>query len=389
MNLLPWSQDFTNVNWSKLNITVTANTTTAPDLSNTANSIIPNTINGDHDFTENAGTVNSANTYTISVYVKSNGYNFVRLSFEGAASNVNYTFFNLSNGIIGNTSSMLSNTITNVGNGWYRCSSTRTTDFSGILKMAIYVTSANGQFSYTGDGVSGLYLWGTQLELGSVSTTYIPTTTTAVSRTPTWTDLSRGGNNGTLTNGPTYNYSNGGGIVLTNTLNATGSSVTQRVVVPNTPSIQFTTGMSADIWFYANGSTQPSTLPRLLEKGDFYVLIFQTLPSNLNFNVSSVAGNRTIGTSNSPITNTTRINVTTTYDGQISKIYINGVLNNTTDWGSVSLISPTSTDLSIGDNFGWVRTFNGTIYNTKLYNRALSASEVLQNYNTTKSRFGL
>jgi hypothetical protein len=43
------------------------------------------------------------------------------------------------------------------------------------------------------------------------------------------------------------------------------------------------------------------------------------------------------------------------------KIYINGVLNNTTDWGSVSLISPTSTDLSIGDNFGWVRTFNGTI----------------------------
>jgi hypothetical protein len=209
------------------------------------------------------------------------------------------------------------------------------------------------------------------------------------SRTPTWTDLSKGGNNGTLTNNPTYDYSNGGGITLTNALNATGSSVTQRVIVPNSSSIQFTTGMSADIWFYANGSTQPSTLPRLLEKSDFYILIFQTLPSNLNFNVSSIAGGRSITSINSPITNTTRINVTTTYDGQISKIYINGVLNNTTDWGSVSLISPTSTDLSIGDNFGWVRTFNGTIYSTKLYNRALSAAEVLQNYNTTKSRFGL
>jgi hypothetical protein len=195
-------------------------------------------------------------------------------------------------------------------------------------------------------------------------------------------------NNGTLVNGPTYNYSNKGGIVLTNT-GTSGSSVTQRVIVPNSSSIQFTTGMSADIWFYANGSTQPSTLPRLFEKSDFYVLIFQSLPSNVSFNVTSVAGGRSITSINSLITNTTTINVTTTYDGQLSKIYINGVLNNTTNWGSISSISPTSTDLSIGDNFGWNRTFNGTIYSTKLYNRALSASEVLQNFNATRTRYGI
>ena len=108
------------------------------------------------------------------------------------------------------------------------------------------------------------------MESNSFATGYNDTTSSPLFRT-TWTDLSRGGNKGTLTNGPAYDYSNGGGIVLTNALNATGGSVTQRVVVPNTSSIQFTTGMSADIWFYPNGSTQPSTLPRLLEKGDFYL----------------------------------------------------------------------------------------------------------------------
>ena len=194
-------------------------------------------------------------------------------------------------------------------------------------------------------------------------------------------------NNGTLVNGPSFSSMNVGGIILTNAIGASGSNVTQRVIVPNNSSIQFTTGMSADIWFYCNGSTQPSTLPRLFEKSDFYVLIFQSLPSNVSFNVASVAGGRSISSINSLITNTTKINVITTYDGQLSKIYINGVLNNTTNWGSISPISPTSTDLSIGDNFGWNRTFNGTIYSTKLYNRALSAAEVLQNYNALKSRF--
>lgn len=392
-NLVTWSEDFTNGTWGKSNLTVSGNTTTSPIGTSTADSLIENSLLSQHAITKTV-TVTSGNTFTYSIYLKPNSrFSSAVWVYDSSYTNGFGGNFNLTAGTVttlsqGTGVNAGTNQITNVGDGWYRCKITGTIPTVTSFNIATYLLNNSGGSNYSGDGISNLFLWGAQLEIGPVATTYIPTTTVAVSRTPTWVDLSRGGNNGTLTNGPTYDYSNGGGIVLTNALNATGSSVTQRVSIPNSSSIQFTTGMSADIWFYANGSTQPSIFPRLLEKGDFYVLILQTLPSNLSFNVSSVAGNRTVHTSNSPITNTTRINVTTTYDGQLSKIYINGILNNTTDWGSVSLISPSISGLKIGDN-GENRPINGTIYSTKLYNRALSAAEVLQNYNTTKSRFGL
>jgi hypothetical protein len=386
-NLITWSEDFTNGTWKTSNISVTANQSVSPSGLQDADLVDDGVVTNTQHWLYQNPTFLYNTTYTLSVFTKYISRKYMTINiYNGVTSQ--YVDYDILNGVVYGTTGDVTATIQSYGNSWYRLSYTRTIAATGTPNFRIAMADDFGSETYTGSNKQ-VYLYGAQLELGSVATTYIPTTTVAVSRTPTWTDLSRGGNNGTLTNNPTYDYSNGGGIVLTNTFNTTGSSVTQRVVVPNSPSIRFTTGMSADIWFYPNGSTQPSTLPRLLEKGDFYLLIFQTLPSNLSFNVSSIAGGRSITSINSPITNTTRINVTTTYDGQISKIYINGVLNNTTDWGSVSLISPTSTDLSIGDNFGWVRTFNGTIYSTKLYNRALSASEVLQNYNTTKSRFGL
>lgn len=400
-NLLTYSNNFNNSIWSSGNVTILSGATTSPDGTQNATLITQNTVNNRHIFRNNTyPTTISGNSYTLSFFVKPSGTTKFYVEFEwmgGKQSGGNQyagVWFDLTTktNYSGNQN-FFTPTYVDYSNGWTRViiNGIATTGSTNTINQVFpYVGLLDNSYniSYSGDGVSGAYFYGFQMESNSFATGYNDTTSSPLFRT-TWTDLSRGGNKGTLTNGPTYDYSNGGGIVLTNAFNATGSSVTQRVIVPNSSSIQFTTGMSADIWFYANGSTQPSTLPRLLEKGDFYLLIFQTLPSNLSFNVSSIAGGRSITSINSPITNTTRINVTTTYDGQLSKIYINGVLNNTTDWGSVSPISPSSTSLSIGDNFGYNRTFNGTIYSTKLYNRALSAAEVLQNYNTTKSRFGL
>ena len=391
-NLFTYSQDITT--WSKLRATVSGTTsvTTAPDGTYTAQKLVEDTTTGvTHFFAKTPTISGTGSIYTVSMYAKAAERTWFAIQIAGEDPNYMTAYFDLTNGLLGSVATGITATMSNSGNGWYRCSITRLKQgtASSTIGGAFCISTSNLGFSYNGDGTSGIYLWGAQLELGSVATTYIPTTSAVASRVPTWTDLSRGGNNGTLVNNPTYNYSNGGGIILTNASGASGSNVTQRVIVSNSSSLQFTTGMSADIWFYVNGSTQPSTLPRLMEKNDFYILIFQSLPSSLSFNVASVAGGRSISAVNSPITNTTRINATTTYDGQLSKIYINGVLNNTTDFGSISPISPTSTDLSIGDNFGWNRTFNGTIYSTKLYNRALSAAEVLQNFNATKTRFGL
>ena len=89
------------------------------------------------------------------------------------------------------------------------------------------------------------------------------------------------------------------------------------------------------------------------------------------------------------------MNFTATYDNRYAKLYYNGVLQNTVDSGATNNISYVANNILIGaeagagstpdSGFGWT----GNIAQTLIYNRALSASEVLQNYNVTRAKFGL
>jgi hypothetical protein len=87
------------------------------------------------------------------------------------------TFFNLDDGTIA-AGSVNSPTITNFGNGWYRCAVTSSLGTQGQFWLATNSTTT----SYTGDGTSGLFIWGAQLEAGSFATSYIPTTTGSLAR---------------------------------------------------------------------------------------------------------------------------------------------------------------------------------------------------------------
>lgn len=173
-NLLTFSEQFDNAAWTKVNSTVSANSAVAPDGASTADKIIPNTTSGDHVVTAGGITASSGLVYAFSVYAKADGYGFVRLSFGGVAGG-GFTFFNLTNGTVGNTSGMLSSAIESVGNGWYRCIVTRAAGSSAGLGGDVYVTSANGQFNWSGDGTSGIFVWGAQLNVGSLQP-YYPTT---------------------------------------------------------------------------------------------------------------------------------------------------------------------------------------------------------------------
>jgi hypothetical protein len=172
-NLLTYSEQLDNAAWSKEDLTVTANAATAPDGTVTADLIVPNTSSADHSMYEyKAG----SGSQTFSVYAKVGGYNYLFVGYNNTAAS-DGVFFDLSAGTVSQNTSGLVASISNAGNGWYRCSVTKASGF----EYAMLCTSANGtSFVHTGDGTSGIYLWGAQLSVGPYALDYTPTTSAAV-----------------------------------------------------------------------------------------------------------------------------------------------------------------------------------------------------------------
>ena len=170
-NLLLQSESFDAAAWTKTAATVTANAVIAPDGTTTADRLVPTAVSSLH-FAEQTATV-VATQYTMSVYAKADGYNFVAV---GERTGTGWAYFDLNNGTIGNINGGAVPVITSVGNGWYRCSVTFTSA-GGSRGGFVLCDSTNGSLSsWTGNGTSGIFIWGAQLELGSTATTYNPTT---------------------------------------------------------------------------------------------------------------------------------------------------------------------------------------------------------------------
>jgi hypothetical protein len=186
-NLILQSQTFDNSPWSGTQLTVTGNVTTAPDGTNTADSIVPNTVStANHQFAQNVNLI-ANKTFTLSIYVKAFGY--TKFAFREAAITGAYATFNLaSSGSVIATASIaevtiLGATITSVGNGWFRVTislvSTSSALSMGFFALNDTYTSGDPYAAgfATGDGTSGVYIWGCQLEQRSTATAYTVTTT--------------------------------------------------------------------------------------------------------------------------------------------------------------------------------------------------------------------
>lgn len=179
-NLVTYSQDFTNNVWYKREVSISANSTTAPDGTLTADTITPTTVNDYHYIYLQSTPTNCVNA-CFSVYAKANGYNnlFIRSNTNTSYQGVN---FNLSTGAINATEGSVTGTITSVGNGWYRCS----VNYFGLTlasqtQILINPDTTNSPSVWTANGTSGVYLWGAQIETNrSLPTAYTPTTSQAI-----------------------------------------------------------------------------------------------------------------------------------------------------------------------------------------------------------------
>jgi hypothetical protein len=170
-NLLTNSSQFSS--WNALDQTVTSNTslTTAPDGTTTADILVAAANTNEHITYQSYNFPSGSHIF--SVYLKAAGFTLpqLRLDIGGV---IRASVFNLSTGTVSSTGSGQTASIVSVGDGWYRCSVAATV--SGVQFYGIRSTGG------LGDGTSGVFAWGAQLEAGSFATSYIPTAASTVTR---------------------------------------------------------------------------------------------------------------------------------------------------------------------------------------------------------------
>ena len=203
----------------------------------------------------------------------------------------------------------------------------------------------------------------------------------------TWTDVSGNGNNGTLTLGPTYSSVNGGSIVFDGT--------NDYVSVPRPSSIVTGGQITISLWAkWLSTGTDTSTIQALIDNDHrnsplqgFVIQDRPDLAKSLTFSpkpdIDGAVSTFVVG-------NGSWHHITGTYDGSTVKLYIDGNLNaQVSQSGGLATVQP---NITLGQWQGAgspARHLNGNIAQASIYSRALSASEVLQNYNALASRFGL
>lgn len=200
-----------------------------------------------------------------------------------------------------------------------------------------------------------------------------------ISGSLTWTDLSRNGNSGTLVNGPTYDSSSLGSIVFDGVNDFVTSSL-------NLPSAN---PFTINSWvYYAAGSGQfPMIVSNNGGRNDVKLLLGIKIGSNQapGFNLYMA---------NSAQTNVQILpevnkwyNVAATYSSDRATVYVNGIFQDSTVAGTFGGFT---TGLWIGNGTNGGNSYwKGNISSVQIYNRALSAQEILQNYEGLKSRYGL
>jgi hypothetical protein len=146
------------------------------------------------------------------------------------------------------------------------------------------------------------------------------------------------------------------------------------------------------IWFIATGPPSNNDIAgaTLFAQSNDYNAGITMLNSWINQSIwFGTITNDALITSNNAIINNTINYVVGTYDGSTQKIYINGSLNTQRNYTQAPVVDFPSYRVGGWGYDVYSRRLNGKIFNLSLYNRALSAAEVLQNFNAQKSRFGL
>ena len=402
-NLYNYTTDLTNAYWSKTRCQITASAGTAPDGTNTAFAM---TITDSSSLVRLTAGVFTASVeggpYTFSIYAKRNNCTagiFQLGIYDGAQSlpGVEPDYAIQANFIQTGSAGSFNpiRRTEDVGNGWYRVATTVTLT-SSIHTFQNFIDIENG---YGGSKVNGesILLWKPQFEAGTKATPPSDTPTTVRFST----DLSGNGNTGSFsTNRPTWTPNNGGTISFLGppsgnptltygssaTLNISGSSMSGEVWVKFNK-LDYTTNSGSLTYFFNKGT------PDSLSANNGIWFSYDNRSNNSSFTYTCFGnsaggfgggGNNFSGENYSQVFTTGSWNhIAFSINNSTGSFYINGVQKGP---------SKNFTNLDLyhtGSSTTGVATSPFEIGTLRLYNRALSQQEISQNYNATKTRFGL
>ena len=183
-NLFTYSSEFDQTHWSNVRTTDSKTVATNdPQGLQTAFKLIANTDNNTHRLDKINLSMSTSTVYTMSVWAKAAEYTGVSLTIADSSNNAHGVYFDLSAGTFTIGSNAHTGKMEAYPNGWYRCFATFTTPSTINFNQCLIGVLQNGTtHTYTGNGSSGIYIWGAQLEQGAFETSYIPTGATTESR---------------------------------------------------------------------------------------------------------------------------------------------------------------------------------------------------------------
>jgi hypothetical protein len=381
-NLFLYSTNYNSGYWNTSGATTTLMTgITAPDgTNNGVYKLIGTPGNAGRKSVYQPVNVTSGTQYAYSVYMKAAEFTSTTMWFDTTAVSPGAywgasALYDLTNGI---TSNPAHGTITNVGNGWYRCQVIATATITGPINLQTSQGDANGAGTPAGTGTSGVFLWGPQIEIKSSPSTYRPTGLTSSTRAINVFDLSSSQIVGKL-NTSSYVSTNSGVFSFNGT-----SSYISTSINPTTSS-----QLTVEAWVNVQWVTTQTTA-FIVGRSNSYRMIYA--PSNFTW-VCATSNNGwyTAGTAisiNVQTTTTGWYQVVGVYNGVQNLLYLNGKLSVTGTNISGFVSGGANLQLMQSDALN-VDYGSGYLSVCRIYNRGLSADEIQQNFNAMRGRYNL